>query len=108
MARSTPMSCRSCAWAPELIVLSACDLAISSTHPGDQLLGFAAALLDMGTRTIIASVMPVPDAPAKRLMSDLHRQLIAGVSPAVALAHAQAALPAHESALNGFVCLGSG
>ena len=37
--------------APELIVLSACDLAVSSTHPGDELLGFAAALLDMGTRT---------------------------------------------------------
>ena len=94
--------------APELIVLSACDLAVSSTHPGDELLGFAAALLDMGTRTIIASVMPVPDAPAKRLMSDLHLQLVAGASPAVALAHAQAGLPAHESALNGFICLGSG
>jgi CHAT domain len=94
--------------APELIVLSACDLAVSSTHPGDELLGFAAALLDMGTRTIIASVMPVPDAPAKRLMLDLHRHLIAGASPAAALAQAQAALPAAESALNGFVCLGSG
>jgi len=94
--------------APQLIVLSACDLAVSSTHPGDELLGFAAALLDMGTRTIIASVMPVPDAPAKRLMLDLYRHLIAGASPAVALAQAQAALPARGSALNGFVCLGSG
>ena len=94
--------------APELIVLSACDLAVSSTHPGDELLGFAAALLDMGTRTIIASVMPVPDAPAKRLMLDLHRHMVGGASPAVALAQAQAALPARESALNGFVCLGSG
>ncbi len=94
--------------APELIVLSACDLAVSSTHPGDELLGFAAALLDMGTRTIIASVMPVPDAPAKRLMFDLHRHMIAGATPALALAKAQAALPARESALNGFVCLGGG
>jgi hypothetical protein len=94
--------------APELIVLSACDLAVSDTHPGDELLGFAAALLEMGTRSIIASVVPVPDAPAKRLMLGLHRHLIAGASPAVALARAQAALPAGESALNGFVCLGTG
>ncbi len=93
---------------PELIVLSACDLAVSVTHPGDELLGFAAALLDMGTRSIIASVVPVPDAPAKRLMLGLHRHLIAGASPAVALAQAQSALPARESSLNGFVCLGAG
>ena len=93
---------------PELIVLSACDLAVSGTHAGDELLGFAAALLDMGTRTIIASVVPVPDAAAKRLMLDLHRHLIAGASPALAVARAAAALPVRESALNGFVCLGTG
>ncbi|HEV8098125.1 MAG TPA: CHAT domain-containing protein, partial [Gaiellaceae bacterium] len=36
--------------APDLVVLSACDLALSTLHPGDELLGFAAALLGMGTR----------------------------------------------------------
>ncbi|MDQ6804459.1 MAG: CHAT domain-containing protein [Actinomycetota bacterium] len=94
--------------APELIVLSACDLGTSGRHPGDELLGFAAALLDMGTRSIIASVVPVPDAPAKRLMLGLHRHLIAGASPAVALSRAQTELPTRDSALNGFVCLGAG
>jgi len=94
--------------APELIVLAACDLAVSDAHPGDELLGFVAALLDMGTRSIIASVVPVPDAPAKRLMLGLHHQLIAGASPAAALAEALAALPASQSALKGFVCLGAG
>jgi CHAT domain len=94
--------------APELIVLSACDLAASDAHAGDELLGFAAALLDMGTRTIIASVVPVPDAAAKRLMLEVHRHLIAGAPPAVALSRAQAALPRLESALGGFVCLGAG
>ncbi len=93
--------------APELIVLSACDLAVSGTHAGDELLGFAAALLDMGTRSIIASVVPVPDAAAKRLMLGLHRHLIAGASPGVALARAAVALPMRESAINGFVCLGT-
>jgi hypothetical protein len=94
--------------APELIVLSACDLAISDTRPGDELLGFAAALIGMGARTVIASVVPVPDAAAKRLMIGLHRHLTAGHTPAVALAIAQKARRPSESALAGFVCLGDG
>jgi CHAT domain-containing protein len=93
---------------PELIVLSACNLAISETRPGDELLGFAAALMGMGTRTIIASVVPVPDAAAKRLMVALHGHLRAGDSPAVALAKAQATLRPRDWALAGFVCLGTG
>jgi CHAT domain-containing protein len=94
--------------APNLIVLSACELAISDTRPGDELLGFAAALIGMGSRTVIASVVPVPDAATKRLMAALHRQLAIGSSPAVALAKAQAGLRSREAALAGFVCLGSG
>ncbi len=89
--------------APELIVLSACDLATSSLHPGDELLGFTAALLGMGTRTIVASVVPVPDAAARRLMVAFHRGLRAGLKPASALADAQAG-----TAVAGFICLGSG
>ena len=93
---------------PELVVLSSCDLATSATHPGDELLGFAAALLNMGTRTVIASTVPVPDAAAKRLMRALHEQLAARQPPARALAHAQRLTAPGESALAGFVCLGSG
>jgi tetratricopeptide (TPR) repeat protein len=94
--------------APELIVLSACDLAVSDTHPGDELLGFAAALLDMGAGTIIGSVMPVADSLTKRLMLDLHRRLIAGAAPAAALSDAQSAASARLPAPNGFICLGGG
>jgi CHAT domain len=94
--------------APELIVLSACDLAVSGAHPGDELLGFASALLGMGARTVLASVVAVPDAAAKRLMLALHGQLAAGERPAVALARAQQTLRPRESALAGFVCLGTG
>jgi tetratricopeptide (TPR) repeat protein len=89
--------------APELVVLSACDLALSALHPGDELLGFAAALLGMGTRTIVASVVPVPDAAARRLMLAFHRELLAGVRPAEALAHVQAG-----AKTAGFICLGAG
>jgi CHAT domain-containing protein len=87
--------------APELLVLSSCDLALSYRHAGDELLGFSAAMLGMGTRTIVASVVPIPDAAARRLMVAFHTQLARGASPAIALANARA-LPA------GFVCLGVG
>jgi hypothetical protein len=88
---------------PEVMVLSACDLAVSGLHPGDELLGFAAALLQMGTRTIVASVAPIPDASSRRLMLAFHRELLAGRSAAAALAGAQAG-----AAVAGFVCLGGG
>lgn len=88
--------------APEIVVLSACDLALSQLHPGDELLGLAAALLGMGTRTVVASVVPVPDAESRRVMLDFHRELASGSRPAEALAHAQA-----RARMPGFVCLGS-
>ena len=93
---------------PELIVLSACDLGTSDARPGDELLGIAAALIGMGTRTIIASVVPVPDAGAKRLMSTLHTHLTAGDAPSVALAKAQESLSARGYGQSGFLCLGTG
>ena len=89
-------------------MLSACDLAVSDARPGDELLGFAGALLDMGSSTIIASVVPVPDAAARRVMPAFHRELVAGHAPAVALARAQARLPARDLPLAGFACLGAG
>jgi CHAT domain-containing protein len=94
--------------APEILVLSSCELALSDRHPGDELLGLSAALLAMGTRTIVASVVPVPDAAARRLMLSFHRALGAGAPPATALARVQAALPRASAALAGFVCLGTG
>jgi CHAT domain-containing protein len=94
--------------APDVLVLSACDVALSERHPGDELLGLSAALLASGTRTIVASVVPVPDAAARRLMLAFHRRLDAGASPAAALAEAQAGLRGDRSALAGFLCLGVG
>jgi hypothetical protein len=94
--------------APELVVLAACDLAVADARPGEELLGFAAALIEMGAGTILASVVPVPDAATRRLMTALHGRLAAGDSPAVALAKAQAALRPNEYPLAGFVCIGAG
>ena len=89
-------------------MLSACDLAISDARPGDELLGLAAALLGMGTRTVIASVIAAPDASTRRLMVALHGHLRDGHRPAEALARAQAELRPRHAPLAGFICLGSG
>jgi CHAT domain-containing protein len=88
---------------PDTLVLSACDVALSERHPGDELLGLSAALLSMATRTIVASVVPVPDRAARRLLLAFHRRLLTGSTPAAALAKAQA-----NATVPGFVCLGNG
>jgi CHAT domain len=92
---------------PEVLVLSACDLALSDRRPGDELLGVAASLLAMGTRTVVASVVPVHDAASRRLMRAFHRELL-DAPPATALARAQATAGRDAARVAGFVCLGFG
>lgn len=76
---------------PGVMVLSACDAGRSQVHPGNELMGTTAALLGLGTRSIVASVAPVPDEGAVEVMARLHRRLRLGEAPAVALASAQGA-----------------
>jgi CHAT domain-containing protein len=92
---------------PPLVVLSACDSGVTAAHSGDDLMGLAAALLAAGTKALIASVAPVPDASAKALMLDLHAGLRAGAAPAAALAAAQTAASDGTCAA-AFVCIGAG
>ncbi len=74
---------------PQQVILSACESGSSGIRPGDELLGLAAALLALGTRTLIASAVSVPDDTSKALMLRYHRELAAGREPAEALAKAQ-------------------
>jgi hypothetical protein len=98
--------------APALCVLSACDSGLSEVHPGDELMGLAATLLALGTATIVASVVPVPDDATGTLMEAFHRLLASGLGPAEALARAQAGTGDDEAeplaARAGFVCFGAG
>jgi CHAT domain-containing protein len=89
---------------PQQVVLAACELALNRVRPGDEPLGFASALLACGSQTVIAPVGKVGDQAAATAMDDLHRELTAGASPAVALANAIAVDPMRRP----FVCLGSG
>ena len=89
--------------APRQVVLSSCDVGRTVVRPGEEVLGFSAALLYAGTATVIASVARVADDASVRLMTAYHRALQAGDRPAEALARAALAEP-----LSPFICFGSG
>jgi tetratricopeptide (TPR) repeat protein len=97
---------------PRDMVLSACDGGVSAVRPGDELMGFSAALLALGTSALVASVVPVPDEPTHRLMLALHARLASGDEPAGALAGARADALGEGDAdyvtAAGFVCFGAG
>jgi hypothetical protein len=89
--------------APKQVVLSACDVGRMVVRPGEEILGFTAALLHIGTPTVISSVTRVADEAAVGVMTAYHRALAAGIRPAQALAAASEAEP-----FSPFVCFGTG
>jgi CHAT domain-containing protein len=89
--------------APRQVILSACDVGRSVARPGEELLGFTAALLYVGAATVVSSVARVADDAAVGIMTAYHRRLADGAGPALALAEAGAIEP-----LSPFVCFGSG
>ena len=94
------------------MVLSACDVGRTVVRPGDEVLGFTAALLHLGTPTVISSVSRVADDTALAIMTAYHRALSAGSRPAEALAlatvHATPTDEAPDTPLTPFVCFGAG
>lgn len=88
--------------APEHVVLSCCDIGRSVVRVGDEMLGFAAAFLYGGTRTVVAGVARVPDDTVVDVMATYHALLCGGATPAAALAEASLAAP-----LIPLVCFGS-
>jgi hypothetical protein len=88
---------------PRQVVLSACDVGRAVVRPGDEVLGFTAALLHIGTPTVISSVSRVADEVAFGVMTAYHRALSTGTGPALALA-----LAAADEPLTPFVCFGVG
>ncbi|WIX88132.1 CHAT domain-containing protein [Amycolatopsis sp. DG1A-15b] len=92
---------------PRQVVLSGCDSGRSAIHAGDELLGLASALLALGTTSLVATVLPIPDDAGRALMLRYHRHLAAGHTPAAALAQAQSELPDSPAAAS-YVCYGAG
>ncbi|WP_235783544.1 CHAT domain-containing protein [Amycolatopsis orientalis] len=89
---------------PSQVVFAACELALNRIRPGDEVLGFASALLASGSRTVIAPLSRVGDEAAAAAMDDYHRRLAEGAGPATALADTIAVDPFRRP----FVCLGAG
>ncbi len=71
------------------VVLSACEAGLSTLRPGDESLGLAHVLLQLGTRSVIAGVARVGDDESACLMERVHRDMAAGKDAASALAEAQ-------------------
>jgi tetratricopeptide (TPR) repeat protein len=97
---------------PHTVVLAACDSGRSVVYAGDELLGLSATFLAHGTRRLVASVVPIPDAETTPLMIGFHRLLAAGVPAAAALGRAQQQVTEESTtalaAAAGFVCAGAG
>ena len=78
---------------PHLVVLSACHVGLAADKPGRELLGLVGGLLRAGTRTVVASTLPLPDTGATvRFMAAFHRSLAEGKPPTAALHAADHAL----------------
>lgn len=76
-----------------VVVLSACDVGGVSVRHGGEPLGLTSVLLRMGARAVVASVAPLRDDVAVRVMPALHRALRDGAPPGEALARAVASEP---------------
>ncbi|MDH3679470.1 MAG: CHAT domain-containing protein [Acidimicrobiia bacterium] len=94
----------SLASAPVTVVLPACDAGRSTVRRGDELLGTASALLQVGVRSVVAPVTVVPDASVvPQLMVQLHRRLQLGATPARALVEARRLVTPADAGSTGAV-----
>ena len=70
------------------VVLSACEVGLTSARPGHESLGLAVSLLSLGARSVVAAVSPVPDDVAASTMTRHHELLASGLPSDEALARA--------------------
>ena len=87
---------------PRLVFLSACDVGRPERR-ADDAAGVVSAFLDLGTATLVASVLPVPHDLAARVATAFHAALAAGERPAAALVAAT-----EDEEWSPFVAFGAG
>ena len=73
---------------PARVVLSACELGLSGTRPGEESLGMTAALLHGGAGSVVAGVARIADDVACLVGAAHHAGLRGRMAPAEALASA--------------------
>lgn len=92
---------------PETVVLPACSVANAKALQGGSLLGLATALITLGACNVIAPLTPINDASSVTVMQRLHRELVAGASPAAALAAATMSHDLADPTAAAFIALGA-
>ena len=96
--------------APYRLVLGSCDSGLLAPAGADELLGLTTSLVALGTVGIVASVVPVSDAAAMKLMVALHQRLRRGSTLAESLRQARHELgddPALAPTGWSFIALGA-
>jgi CHAT domain-containing protein len=78
--------------APRRMVLASCNSGTQQTYDGDEVLGFASAMMCNGSAGIVAAEMPIPDDACAAAMSVLHHRIRLGDSLAAAVWGARSAL----------------
>ncbi|WP_243058282.1 CHAT domain-containing tetratricopeptide repeat protein [Nocardioides sp. SR21] len=91
--------------APDVVLLSACEVGRSNVRWGEELLGMTTAWLHAGARCVIASPAAVNDQAAYDVLVAVHQRLAAGLEPAAALAEAVPAVSA-DTAPVPLICFG--
>jgi CHAT domain-containing protein len=92
---------------PETVILPACSVGTTNALQGGSLLGLAAALTTLGACNVIAPLTPINDAASVTVMDRLHHELIAGASPAAALAVAALEHDLTDPTAGAFITLGA-
>lgn len=91
---------------PRHVLLSSCELGMSTVRWGYETLGMTAAWLHAGAHSVISAVANVNDGTACDVLAAAHRGLARGNLPALALAEALGERAAEHPA--PFVCFGAG
>jgi CHAT domain-containing protein len=84
----------------DLVVLSACESGAAVHHTGEEMVGLCYALLQAGSRALVASLWKVDDAVSLRLMRAVYTAFAHGTRGPWALAHMGRA--AHRDGLAPF------
>ena len=89
------------------VFLSACDAGLATTRPGDENLGMANVLLQLGVGTVVAGVARINDEVSAGVMGKVHEDLVQGIDVSSSLAtRLHETLSRHTPA--ALLCLGSG
>jgi len=88
------------------VLLSACDAGLATTRPGDENLGMANVLLQLGVGTVVAGVARINDEVSAGVMGKVHEDLVQGIDVSSSLAtRLHETLSRHTPA--ALLCLGS-